>query len=193
MDEGGAVVLEDYTEFIITDMPVFRGFSDCCYAPVYGEADVCSRCGEHCSVLTEEDASKELELETSAAWKDREIDEDDFIEEEVEFAKGGGVLTKERLRSLWKKYEKNEDDNDHTENVVLLAKHFGTAEDLKAAKDIEERHNKSIGGISNADYQEREKISMRLYPLFITQLKEHGVLSGGGSVGGDSLIDLLLP
>ena len=35
------------------------------------------------------------------------------------------------LAAIAKKYEKNEDENAHSENVVLLAKHFGTAEELK--------------------------------------------------------------
>jgi len=27
------------------------GYSNCCDAPVYGEGDICSKCGEHCEVL----------------------------------------------------------------------------------------------------------------------------------------------
>lgn len=29
--------------------------SDCCYAPVYTDYEMCSRCGEHCGMVPDEE------------------------------------------------------------------------------------------------------------------------------------------
>lgn len=34
--------------------------SDCCYAPVYIDHEICSRCGEHCGMEPDEDTQDAL-------------------------------------------------------------------------------------------------------------------------------------
>ena len=54
----------------------------------------------------------------------------------------GGMMAKGgSLESIKRKYEINEDENAHSENVVLLAKHFGSADELKQAKEILAKHS----------------------------------------------------
>ena len=53
-------------------------------------------------------------------------------------------------RSLAKKFRKNEDENRHTENYLLLAKAFGTSSEIRKVKDIIKR-NKTRGYTSTED------------------------------------------
>ena len=62
-----------------------------------------------------------------------------------------------------KQYRNNEDDNKHSENVVLLAKHFGSKTDHEKAKDILQQHMK-IGHMPDNLRDEREKIHKKLWP-----------------------------
>lgn len=43
-------------------------------------------------------------------------------------------LAEASIKTISKKFYKNEFDNNHTENAILLAKHFGTPEEVSAAK-----------------------------------------------------------
>ena len=57
MAKGGALHGEDR---LMLDVPVVRGYSLCHYAPVYAESDVCSKCGDHCIVMSENEFRNEL-------------------------------------------------------------------------------------------------------------------------------------
>jgi|TARA_R110002051_G_scaffold5954_5_gene29620 hypothetical protein len=46
------------------------------------------------------------------------------------------------METLMQKYRENEDGNAHTENYLLLAKYFGTADQVDAVKKILDRNNK---------------------------------------------------
>lgn len=48
----------------------------------------------------------------------------------------------ESITKIWNKYHKNEDNNYHAENRVLLAKHFGTDEEHEDAKALYKQHMK---------------------------------------------------
>lgn len=39
----------DYRKYMF-----ISGYSDCCYAPVYNNSDICSECGEHCELINDE-------------------------------------------------------------------------------------------------------------------------------------------
>jgi hypothetical protein len=54
------------------------------------------------------------------------------------------------LKKLKKEYEKNEDQNKHTENYLLLAKTFGTSAEVKKVQDIMKRNAKQ-GHTSKSD------------------------------------------
>jgi hypothetical protein len=58
-------------------------------------------------------------------------------------------------------HKRNENNNLHTENTVLLAKHFGTHEELVTAKAIQSIHNQ-LGHIPFEFQQIRDKILIRL-------------------------------
>lgn len=103
------------------------------------------------------------------------------IEDELEmlgyeaYEKGGymkkGGLT---LGDISKKYDENEDKNYHTENVVLLATHFGTANELRDAKTIKAKHD-AIGHLPFNLYEERNELGDKLYERMIEQIRENGM------------------
>jgi hypothetical protein len=103
------------------------------------------------------------------------------IEDELEmlgyeaYEKGGymkkGGLT---LGDISKKYDENEDINYHTENVVLLATHFGTADELRDAKTIKAKHD-AIGHLPFNLYQERNELGDKLYQRMQEQIRENGM------------------
>lgn len=39
----------DYRKYMF-----ISGYSDCCIAPVYNESGICSKCGEHCELINDE-------------------------------------------------------------------------------------------------------------------------------------------
>lgn len=77
-----------------------------------------------------------------------------------------GKTTAKKALSVYKEYLKNEENNAHSENVVLLAKHFGSATDLKNAKTIIAKHN-STGYLTNDVSSARYALSKKLYPKLI--------------------------
>lgn len=87
--------------------------------------------------------------------------ENGYTEDNDEEYENGGI-TKSALGKIRKQYDKNEDKNFHSENVVLLAKHFGTEEDLEKAKSILKQHNED-GFLSNDLYRERYELRQKLY------------------------------
>ena len=72
-----------------------------------------------------------------------------------------------------------EAENYHGENVVLLAKHFGTKEDLKEAKRILAEHEKQ-GSLTDKLRKERDELHHKLYPKFVKALKEESVIMAKG-------------
>jgi len=46
------------------------------------------------------------------------------------------------LKKIKKEYDKNEDNNFHTENFLLLAQTFGTKEQVKKVKEIMKKNKK---------------------------------------------------
>lgn len=106
--------------------------------------------------------------------------------------KKGGVMSKTKnkktmakggsLRAIAKKYEKNEDENMHSENVVLLAKHFGTADELKEAKQILATHEKE-GSLSTENGAKRRELSLKLIAKARTEMAKEGIkFSKGGKM-----------
>ena len=97
----------------------------------------------------------------------------------IKLAKGG---TTSSLASIKRKYYKNEDENAHSENVVLLAKHFGDAEDLKLAKQILAKHNKE-GHLSSENAKERNELDFKLIEKARAKFGEEGIeFAKGGEV-----------
>lgn len=65
----------------------------------------------------------------------------------------------------WKTYLRKEDENDHSGNVIHMAKHVGDADDLKKAKDIKARHMKE-GSMYGQNMKDRNELSDKLWPKF---------------------------
>jgi hypothetical protein len=76
-------------------------------------------------------------------------------------AKGGKTGS-----NILKTYKRNEDRNLHSENVVLLAKNFGTKEDLAKAKEILKKHD-DLGYLSSELDEERSALHKKLYPKLV--------------------------
>lgn len=105
----------------------------------------------------------------------------------IKLADGG---TTKSLASIKRKYLKNEDENAHSENVVLLAKHFGDAEDLKLAKQILAKHNKE-GHLSSENAKERNDLHFKLIEKARTKFGEEGIeFAKGGEVSKWSVSDI---
>ena len=98
------------------------------------------------------------------------------------YAKGGS------LKSIAKKYEENEDINYHGENVILLAKHFGTAEDLKEAKRILALHNRE-GHLSSENGKKRYELNTKLIAKARKEMEAEGIkfAKGGAIYKGDKV------
>jgi hypothetical protein len=90
----------------------------------------------------------------------------------------GGKLSK---KDFFKKYEENEDENMHTENVVLLAENYGTESDLRDAKTILAKHE-SIGHLPPTLRQERDALHDKLYAKYVQSREDGGMMAEGGNV-----------
>jgi hypothetical protein len=95
----------------------------------------------------------------------------------------GGYMAKGgTLSSIKEKYEENEDNNAHSENVVLLAKHFGTKEDLAEAKKILALHNKE-GHLTTDNSQKRRELHLKLIETARKEMSKEGIkFAKGGEV-----------
>jgi hypothetical protein len=108
------------------------------------------------------------------------------------YAKGGKtpVKAKKRLEELEdysmyseikNEYEENEDENRHSENVVLLAKHFGTESDLKEAKRIFELHEKE-GSLSSENGKKRQMLHLKLIVKARKEMGKEGIMFADGGM-----------
>lgn len=104
------------------------------------------------------------------------------IKDDEQMAKGGKLS----LREFEKKYNQNEDENLHSENVVLLAENFGSADDIRDAKTILAKHD-AIGHLPFSLGEERYKLSEKLWKKY-TDMKLKKMSSGGKMAMGGSLI-----
>jgi len=90
----------------------------------------------------------------------------------------GGKLSK---KDFFKKYEENEDENMHTENVVLLAENYGTESDIRDAKTILAKHE-SIGHLPTNLRLERDALHDKLYAKYVQSREDGGMMAKGGMV-----------
>lgn len=57
------------------DDSCFEGYSNCCDAPIYGETDICPKCGEHCEITSGSEEGIEDAVEN--IWPDKEVKKED--------------------------------------------------------------------------------------------------------------------
>jgi len=102
---------------------------------------------------------------------------------EMKFADGGSVKS---LSSIYKKYIENEDENLHSENVLLLAKNFGSKEDIIESKRILALHEKE-GSLSTENGQKRMDLHLKLIDKARVEMNKEGIeFKEGGSVKSKS-------
>ncbi len=70
------------------------------------------------------------------------------------------------IEAIRKQYKRNEANNDHTANGILLAKHFGTEHDQERMQHIKEVHERSQS-IPYDLYKERYEITQPLYQIMM--------------------------
>ena len=88
--------------------------------------------------------------------------EDEKVEEDVEEASSSDVDMGEWI----KKFAENEDQNFHSENIVLIAQLVGSPEDVKKAKHVLAQHMK-IGFLDEELLNIRQELNKRLWPKVI--------------------------
>ena len=61
------------------------------------------------------------------------------------------------MKTLMNKYRENEDHNAHTENYLLLAKHFGTTDQVDAVQTIlKENDKRGYAKINDLEWMHKE-------------------------------------
>ena len=68
------------------------------------------------------------------------------------------------MHKLLRKYNRLENNNDHTEAAILLAEHFGTKEEVETLEDINRKHLRR-GHILQEEIDVRRGISQKYYKL----------------------------
>lgn len=89
------------------------------------------------------------------------LEKEGMMEDGGYMARGGKLS----LSDFKKKYEENEDNNYHSENVVLLAENFGTDQDIKDAKRILALHD-AIGSLPSFLANERRELEEKLWQKY---------------------------
>ena len=108
------------------------------------------------------------------------------LEQGKRYAGGGMTHSVAKLKRFAKQYLKNEDENYHSENVVLLAKTFGSKNDVKEATEILKEHDR-IGYLSDDLYEKRKELDKKLYPIAKRILDMNQIkMAKGGMIGGFS-------
>ena len=97
-------------------------------------------------------------------------------------AKGGNVIN---IKEIEKEYKENENNNLHSENVVLLAENFGTKEELSEAKDILKQHEEQ-GSLSTELRKRRSDLEDVLWKKFQT-MKKISMAKGGKTTFKDKV------
>jgi hypothetical protein len=95
-----------------------------------------------------------------------------------EHYKDGGIMLDKDFTAIEKEYKENEDNNAHSENVVLLAENFGTEEEKAEAKKILEKHNEE-GSLSSELRNRRSVLEEKLWDKYQALKK---IYAEGGSV-----------
>ena len=90
-------------------------------------------------------------------------------------------MLKAQLSIIQRKFDYNEDNNNHSENVVLLADAFGNASEKREAKRILELHEKE-GSLSSANGLKRRELSDKLFEKWDKAREEAGIFAKGGEV-----------
>lgn len=127
--------------------------------------------------VTDEANMKIISFNAEKPWEDLAIRFQMFVEEDIytnKMADGGMMAKGGDLSLIKKKYEENEDENAHSENVVLLAKHFGTKADLAKAKEILDLHEKE-GFLSSENGKKRTELHYKLIDKARAEMGKQGI------------------
>ena len=136
-----STIKEAFWKVVVPDMP-----------PVFVEAGSAAEIKASMRKKLKGEAFKELVIDR--------VSKAEMVKKYRELAKGKGdddeeetsesVIEAVNLKQLRKQYDKNEDENKHTENYLLLAKAFGSKSEVKKVQDIMKRNEKQ-GHTSKSD------------------------------------------
>ena len=88
----------------------------------------------------------------------------DDVDQQIKLLNLGEVKNEELEEKFTKKdFDKNEDENDHSLNAIMLAKEFGTSQEIKDMEAIDKRH-KQRGHIEDPDYSKRNALVRKYHP-----------------------------
>jgi hypothetical protein len=131
-------------------------------------------------------------LDFSYSELENELEEEGLIKRK-KMEKGGYMAKGGSLSSIKEEYDENEDNNAHSENVVLLAKHFGTKEDLVEAKRILTLHEKE-GHLTSENGKKRQELHLKLIEKARTAMDKEGIefAKGGATKNMKTNRDLVI-
>jgi hypothetical protein len=131
-------------------------------------------------------------LDFSYSELENELEEEGLIKRK-KMEKGGYMAKGGSLSSIKEEYDENEDNNAHSENVVLLAKHFGTKEDLVEAKRILALHDKE-GHLTSENGKKRQELHLKLIEKARTAMDKEGIefAKGGATKNMKTNRDLVI-
>jgi hypothetical protein len=131
-------------------------------------------------------------LDFSYSELENELEEEGLIKRK-KMEKGGYMAKGGSLSSIKEEYDENEDNNAHSENVVLLAKHFGTKEDLVEAKRILALHEKE-GHLTSENGKKRQELHLKLIEKARTAMDKEGIefAKGGATKNMKTNRDLVI-
>jgi hypothetical protein len=69
-------------------------------------------------------------------------------------------------KKLTRLYNRNESINAHSENLLLLAKNFGTREDIEFCEELIRTRDKNNGLTLTQSGEGYNRIHVKLYPIF---------------------------
>ncbi len=81
---------------------------------------------------------------------------------------------KKIISKIVRNFAKNEDNNFHSDNAILLAVNFGSEEDVTNAERIKKEHER-IGYITQELLIDRDKIYKKCYPQLVHWMKQYGI------------------
>jgi hypothetical protein len=113
-------------------------------------------------------ASAEALVQSDSSVPNYIVNELKDLKKSLRFSRPGNKarFADDRLAKFLDVYNRNEDNNYHSENVVLLAKFLGSTDDVAQAQRIANEQRRSSDGISEKLYKERTELNRRLLSKF---------------------------
>lgn len=116
----------------------------------------------------------------------RQIKMQDLVNENSELKVDEDLTEATNMGKWMQTHDELEDNNEHSKNMLRVAKLVGNPQEQKIMKGIYDRHMKSGFGISKEDHELRTELHNRLWPK-VQQMHDDWKASKGIKEGADSL------